>query len=241
MNGYSQQLGTMTLAQNTPYATFATGVLADTPSTQTLILPEIGNSNDYGYPCFCAGTLIATPEGEVAVETLKAGDLVLTADGRALPVRWIGMSRVAKLFADPLYSYPIRIKAGALGENLPARDLRVSPDHAVFMDGVLLNAGALVNGTSILRETEVEDMFEYYHIELASHELILAEGAPAESFVDNVDRASFHNWDDRTAPAEGIAELAYPRAKSHRQVPHAIRAALAARAAQMQGVEVEAA
>ncbi len=62
-------------------------------------------------------------------------------------------------------------------------------------------------------------MFMYYHIELANHELLLAEGAPAESFVDHVDRASFHNWNDRTAPAEGIADLAYPRAKSHRQVP----------------------
>jgi hypothetical protein len=109
------------------------------------------------------------------------------------------------------------------------------------MDGILVNAGALVNGTSIIRDESVPEMFTYYHVELAGHELLLAEGVPSETFLDNIDRLNFHNWDARTAPNEEIAEMDYPRAKSHRQVPHAIRAALAARAAQMQGVEVEAA
>ncbi|WP_268843659.1 Hint domain-containing protein [Acidocella facilis] len=178
--------------------------------------------------CFCAGTNIATPNGEVAVEALREGDLVLTQDGRALPIRWLGQSHVAKAFADPIRSYPVRIKAGALGENLPKRDLCVSPDHAIFLDGVLVQAGALVNGESIVRERDIPAQFTYYHVELASHELLLAEGVAAESFVDNIERMHFHNWDERSAPETAIAELPYPRAKSARQVPAAARARLLA-------------
>jgi hypothetical protein len=172
--------------------------------------------------CFYPGTRIATPEGEVEVEALRAGDLVLTANG-AKPVRWVGQSQVHTRFADPLRSLPIRIKAGALGYGLPARDLLLSPDHAVFIDGILAQAGALVNGTTIVREQDVPEQFTYYHVELASHELLLAEGVQAESFVDNVDRMHFHNWDEREAPAEAIEEMPYPRAKAARQVPMAIR------------------
>jgi len=69
----------------------------------------------------------------------------------------------------------------------------------------------------------VPEQFTYYHVELDSHELLLAEGVEAESFVDNVDRMHFHNWDERTAPETAIAEMDLPRAKSARQVPMAIR------------------
>src|SRR4051794_5328758 len=83
--------------------------------------------------CFYPGTCIRTPVGEVAVETLRIGDMVLTAEGRAMPVRWLGRQTVSTLFADPLRVLPIRIAAGALAENLPARDLLVSPDHAILV------------------------------------------------------------------------------------------------------------
>lgn len=179
-------------------------------------------------PCFYAGTMIATPDGEKAVEDLAAGDLVLTADGKAVPVRWLGQSRVSTRFADAIRAFPIRIKAGALAEGVPARDLLVSPDHAVFLQGVLVQAGALVNGSSITRESDVPDYFTYYHVELATHELILADGALAESFVDNVDRMNFQNWQSREVPAEPIVEMDYPRAKAARQVPASIRRELAA-------------
>ena len=172
--------------------------------------------------CFYPGTHIATPEGEVAVEALQAGDPVLTANG-VKQVRWVGQSHVHTRFSDPLRSLPIRIKAGALGDGLPARDLLLSPDHAVFIDGILVQAAALVNGTSIVREQDVPEQFTYYHVELATHELLLAEGVQAESFVDNVDRMHFHNWDEREASAEAIEEMPYPRAKAARQVPMAIR------------------
>ena len=94
-----------------------------------------------------------------------------------------------------------------------------------------MQAAALVNGTSITREEDVPESFRYYHIELATHELLLAEGCPAESFVDNIDCMNFHNWDAREAPVEPVIEMDFARAKSARQVPVAVRNAIADRAA----------
>ena len=187
--------------------------------------------------CFCAGTTIATPGGEAAVETLRRGDLVMTHDGRAVPVSWIGVQTISRRFADPLRVLPIRVKAGALGDNVPFRDLRLSPDHALYVDGALIQAGALVNGTSIIRETTTPEVFVYYHIETDDHSLILAENAPAETFVDNVDRMNFDNWAEHEAlypNGRAIVELVYPRAKAFRQVPRNIRAAIAARAGSLE-------
>ena len=112
------------------------------------------------FACFYGGTMVATPAGEVAVETLKRGDLVLTIDGRALPVTWLGQQTLSRLFTDPLRALPIRIKAGALADSVPTRDLLVSPDHAILVDGALIQAGALVNGTSIVREEQCSDEFD---------------------------------------------------------------------------------
>jgi hypothetical protein len=183
--------------------------------------------------CFMPGTRVRTPAGEVAVETLKRGDFVTTADGRRAPVRWLGMQTISTRFADPMRALPIRIKAGALGENVPSRDLRLSPGHAVFIDGALVIASALVNGSSVVRETDAPETFKYYHVETDDHALILAENTPAETFIDNVDRMNFDNWAEHQAiHGEGkpIRELPYPVAKSHRQVPMKTRAMLALRA-----------
>jgi hypothetical protein len=196
-----------------------------TSASFTLMTDATGTGTDIVL-CFYPGTRIATPEGDAAVEDLGTGDAVLTANG-PLPVRWIGRREVSTRFADKMRSLPVRITAGALGDGLPRRDLLVSPDHALFLDGILVQAGALVDGVNILREHNVPEQFSYYHIEFASHELLWAEWALTESFVDNVERMHFHNWDAREAPAEAIAEMAYPRAKSARQVPMALRARLA--------------
>jgi autotransporter passenger strand-loop-strand repeat protein len=188
--------------------------------------------------CFKAGTMIRTPASEVTVEALRIGDLVLTSAGVAEPVRWVGRQTVSTLFADPLRVLPIRIRAGALAPDTPSRDLLLSPDHAILIDDVLIQAGALVNGTSIIRETNVPQTFTYYHVELDDHSLILAENAPAETFVDNIDHLGFDNWSEYEAlypDGKSIVEMPYPRARAHRQVPRAIRANLAARAASLYG------
>lgn len=194
--------------------------------------------------CFYPGTLIRTPEGDVAVETLKVGDLVLTYEGKAMPVRWIGRQTVSTVFADPVRTLPIRITAGALEENQPIRDLLVSPGHALLVDNVLIQAGALVNGTTIRREQDVPTVFTYYHVELADHSLILAEGVPAETFVDNVDREAFDNWEEHLALyPDGcrVTELPLPRAQSHRQMPTKTRERLAARSAYLMNAAAAAA
>ena len=182
--------------------------------------------------CFLAGTAIACPGGERPIEDLAVGDLVLTADGDVRPVRFVGRQTFATLFADPRRTRPIRIAAGALGEGLPVRDLCVSPDHALLVDGVLVQAGALVNGTTIAPMTDLPERFTYFHVELEDHALILAEGVPAETFVDNVTRRRFDNWADYVAlygeTTPRIAEMAVPRIKSARQLPRALRRRLAA-------------
>ena len=185
-------------------------------------------------PCFMAGTRIATPSGEVAVESLQPGDLVLTEGGGAAPVTWIGRKTVARRFLDPLQVMPVRIKAQAFAPEVPSRDLLISPDHAVLLDGALCQAGALVNGLSIVRENDAPEVFTYYHVELENHALLYADGVLAETFIDYVERMAFDNWRDHPG-GKPIAEMTYPRAKSHRQVPRAIADELARRAALVYG------
>ena len=193
--------------------------------------------------CFGAGTHILTSSGEANVEDLKVGDLVLTADGRSVPIRWIGRQTVLRAFADET-CLPVRVKAGALDENVPSKDLLVSGQHALFVDGVLVHAGALINGTTIVRERNVPGKFVLHHIEVDDHSLVLAENTPAETFVDNVDRTRFDNWPEYQAlyPAgKSVEEMIYPRAKSARQVPRAIRARLDMRATELMSAETVAA
>lgn len=208
-----------------------------TPVTAPMANSHFGNGNwnvegaEIPVPvCFCRGTMIATAGGQKAVEGLKAGDMVLTEAGAEVPVRWIGRGVFSRVFADQSRVLPVLVRAGALGDNLPARDLRVSPGHAFLLDGVLVNAGALVNGTTILRDESTPVVFEYFHVELDRHDVLMAEGVPAESFVDGVENMGFENLAER--PAGGaMQEMDLPRAKSARQVPTAVRARIAARVA----------
>ncbi|MDE2575030.1 MAG: Hint domain-containing protein [Rhodospirillales bacterium] len=147
--------------------------------------------------CYAAGTAILTASGEVAVEALRVGDRVAGLDaGALLRVRWIGRRRLdPSRHARPQDVQPITVQAGAFAPGMPRRDLRLSPDHAVFVDGVLVPVRYLVNGATIRRET-VRDV-TYFHVELEDaagrivHDVLLAEGMPAESFLDTGARAAF--------------------------------------------------
>jgi len=228
---YSLKDGLLTLSTN---VTLAPGMVASQFTSSGGALTYTGTA-----ACFYTGTRLATVDGEMAVEDITAGTMLLTASGEAKAVRWLGRSIVSARFADPLTHLPIRIKAGALAENLPVRDLLVSPCHAMFIGGVLVQAGAMVNGSSIVREVNVPEVFNYYHVELATHELLLAEGAATESFVDNVDRMNFSNWAEHEAISDAppMEEMDFPRAKSHRQAPMAVRQLLAERASALLKLE----
>jgi hypothetical protein len=137
-----------------------------------------------GPACFLRGTSILTPSGAVRVEDLERGDLVVTVDGETLPLQWIGSRsyrRSGLSWAKEVM--PIRVARGALAEQTPHSDLYLSPGHALLIDGVLVLVKDLVNGTSIAPVLPDDlEVIEYFHLVLASHQVILAEGAPAETF-----------------------------------------------------------
>lgn len=148
--------------------------------------------------CYAEGTRIATPAGATPVERLQPGDPVRTADGRTRPVRWLGWRRIdCRRHPSPPDILPVRIRQGAIAPGLPVRDLVVSPDHALFLDGVLIPARYLLNGATIVQEPAGE--LTYYHVELAApdgaavHDVILAENLPAESYLDTGNRPAFAN------------------------------------------------
>jgi hypothetical protein len=150
-----------------------------------------------GPPCFLRGTAIRTLSGEVPVEELQIGDLVETVNGATFPIKWIGRRTYKKSGSSwPENVMPIRIVRGALDEHTPHEDLYLSPQHALFLNGVLIPAKELVNGRSITPALPDErEEIEYFHIMLAGHEVILAEGAPAETFrPENSDHESFTNF-----------------------------------------------
>ncbi|MBF0860366.1 hypothetical protein HKD24_14365, partial [Gluconobacter sp. LMG 31484] len=148
---------------------------------------------DDGTPCFCRGTLIATERDEINVEDLAIGDRVLTASGSLRPIRWIGHRSYSGPFVRSNRNVlPVIIRAGALGDGLPRRDLSVSPLHAMALEGVLIPAVCLINEVSILQAERIDEV-TYFHIELETHDILLAEGAPSESFVDDDSRNMFHN------------------------------------------------
>ena len=124
---------------------------------------------------------------------MSIGDRLVTAAGERRAIKWIGRRSYLRRFiaANPRLN-PIRLQARCLGGGLPRRDLLVSPEHAMLIDGLLMPARCLVNGHTV-RQERPADRLDYIHVELDSHDVILAEGAPSETFVDDDSRGMFHN------------------------------------------------
>lgn len=198
------------------------------------LLDSLGEINTFslGYVqvgkslCFLAGTKINTPSGEIPIESLEVGDLVITPEGPRA-VRFV--CQTTSSTAD-LETLPIRISAGALGNNVPCEDLYVSPGHAIFLEGSLVHASALINGTTICPVDSSHfagsNSFIYYNIELEQHFLITANGCLAESYFDIIPRQDWDNFSEYMAlygSDEPLQELSYPVISCARQLPASLR------------------
>lgn len=177
--------------------------------------------------CFAAGTLISTPDGTKAVETLEIGDLVMTADGREVSVKWIGRQTVHK-FMSSVHRQPVLVRKNALGAGKPNRDLVLTASHALIIDGLAINAGALVNNTTIdyVPTKDLAPEAIYYHVETAEHDVIMANGTEAETYVDYAKRTEFDNYAEYVelyGAERQIAEMTPLRISTRRLVPTAIR------------------
>ena len=146
----------------------------------------------YDLACFLPDTQIATPSGLVAVQDLKVGDLVATLRGEAMPITWIGTGQALATRGRRTAATPIIVRKGALGRNVPALDLRITKGHALFIDDVLIPAEFLVNHRSITWDDRAQEV-TVYHIELERHDVLLANGVPAESYRDDGNRWLFRN------------------------------------------------
>jgi hypothetical protein len=143
-------------------------------------------------PCFGAGTRIATLRGDVPVEHLVVGDWAVTAAGLARPIVWLGHRHMRGLDSSARPdTMPVRVRADAFAPGQPARDLILSPQHAVFVDEVLIPIRQLINGMTIIQEPA--EQVVWWHVELDRHDVILAEGLPAESYLDTGNRNVFEN------------------------------------------------
>ena len=137
--------------------------------------------------CFLKGTKIRTASGDRKVEDLMIGDLLPTVSGEMRPIQWVARYSYKK--SDPAKEWvkaarPVRIARSAIDHNVPHADLYVTTGHALFIDGVLVPAGSLINDTTItLHDAREFDELEYFHIKLESHDVIFAEGAPCETLL----------------------------------------------------------
>ncbi len=154
-------------------------------------------------PCFLPGTLIRTDKGEVEVETLRIGDTIVTASGGRRPLCWIGHGKALATRGRRSAATPVIVRKGALGDNLPHRDLHITKGHALYLDDVLIPAEFLVNHRSILWDDRAQEV-TVYHLELDAHDVLLANGVPAESYRDDGNRWLFQNansgWDQPAKP-----------------------------------------
>ena len=192
---YDSTSGTLTVTEG---ATTDTLILT-TPGATDFTLASDGQGGTDIFLCFAAGTRIRVVRGDVAVEELRVGDRAVTASGASRPIRWIGSRTVdCGALRVPSEAWPVRVRAGAFGGGLPERDLHLSPGHPVLVgqreDEALVPIMCLINGTSVARAPV--DSIGYWHVELDAHDILLAEGLPAESFLDWGNRPWFENGAD---------------------------------------------
>lgn len=154
-------------------------------------------------PCFARGTGILSPHGYRPVESLRPNDPVITANGERRPVRWIGWRTLDLGPAAQRAARPVLVKPNAFGPGRPAKLLRLSPSHCVYVRGVLVPVAQLVNGATILHDTAAQAA-TYFHIELDRHDIVLADGLECESYFDDGNRAAMYQELGRRSPARRL-------------------------------------
>jgi hypothetical protein len=142
--------------------------------------------------CFCVDTLIGTPDGEVPVQALQPGDMVPTAPNGPRKVAWVGTGKVLATRGQRGVATPVIVRKGALADDVPNRDLHVTKAHSLYIDDVLIPVEFLVNHRTIVWDDRAQEV-EIYHVELESHDVLIANGVPAESFRDDGNRWLFQN------------------------------------------------
>jgi hypothetical protein len=165
-----------------------------------------GNPKDDGDPrgdpnhhCFGRGTLIRTADGETPVEDLAIGALVITTNG-ALPVKWVGRKTIRRNASASWHPsvVPVRVSRFAIDDQTPQRDLYLSQEHCLLIDGVLIPVKHLVNGSSITFDDDamMSETIEYFCVDFDTHEVIFAEGTAAESFQYRGGQIAWDNLGD---------------------------------------------
>lgn len=147
--------------------------------------------------CILRGTYVRSVFGEVPVESLKIGDMIQSSvTGEFRSIRWIGRRLLAGSSFDTEHlrkvHLPVRIARGAIAQGLPARDLYISPGHALLIGEYGVSARLLINGSSI-RQVDAMEEIEYFHIELDSHDGMYAEGLPVETYLEADNRQAYDN------------------------------------------------
>jgi Hint domain len=166
------------------------GTVRSAPASPSSHSSPSSPSSPSSHNCFLKGTKIRTPEGERKIEDLAVGDLLPTMFGGLRPIQWIGRYPIKR--SDPTKPWvedalPVRITRSALGLNVPHSDLYVTGGHSLLIDGVLVPAELLINGTTITRDqrhVREYDELEFLHVKLESHDVIYAEGVPAETLLN---------------------------------------------------------
>ena len=210
---------------NSPYSVAVGDLDGDGTADDLAVTNAVDDNVSVLIECFLTGTHVLTQRGEIAVENLQIGDLVHTADGKLESIKWIGKQTIQpSQVKNPLRGNPVLVKAGALGNSLPTKDLYLSPNHSLFVDGLLINAGALVNDISII-QIEPTDTFVYHSIELENHALLTVEGTYAESYMPHhEDRINYDNgaeYEELYPYGSNLMlwPMDYPRISSRTQVP----------------------
>jgi hypothetical protein len=194
--------GQVSAAETVTVSTINTGLFTETIT----LTPDGSNANSFNQllqketltinanivPCFLAGTMIATDRGEVLVETLKAGDTVVTLSGAKRKLIWVGTGRSLATRGRRSAATPVTILKGALADNVPFHDLRVTKGHSLYLDGVLIPVECLINHRSIIWDDRAQEV-TVFHLELETHDVLVANGAAAESYRDDGNRWLFQN------------------------------------------------